>query len=246
MKMLSLFSGVGGIDLAAQWAGIQTAAFCEIEPFCRKILHQHWPDIPIFGDIHKLNKEVLQNAGIRYVDIVAGGFPCQPFSRAGKQNGISDERYLWPEMLRITNEIRPTWLIGENVENAVRIVLDDIIDSLEKIGYQTQTFVISAKCSGAYFEGKRTFIVATPYDRSAIMRRDKQFQANAKIKGRWNYNGRRAEKLNTGERWSIKSRPYGVADGVPNRVDRIKARGNAVRPQQIYPIFKAIAELEGD
>jgi DNA (cytosine-5)-methyltransferase 1 len=246
MKMLSLFSGVGGIDLAAQWAGIQTAAFCEIEPFCRKILHQHWPDIPIFGDVHKLNKEVLQNAGIRDVDIVAGGFPCQPFSRAGKQRGISDERYLWPEMLRITNEIRPTWLIGENVENAVRIVLDDIIDSLEAINYKTQAFVISAKCSGAYFEGKRTFIVATPYDRSAIMRMDKQFQADAKIKGRGNHIRRRAEKLNTGKRRTLESRPYGVADGVPNRVDRIKALGNAVRPQQIYPIFKAIADLEGD
>lgn len=84
MRMLSLFSGIGGIDLAAQWAGIETVAFCEIEPFCKKVLKKHWPSIPIFDDIRNLNKEVLINADIGGIDIVAGGFPCQPFSIAGK------------------------------------------------------------------------------------------------------------------------------------------------------------------
>lgn len=242
--MLSLFSGIGGLDLAAQWAGIQTVAFCEIEPFCQKILHQHWSDIPIFGDIHKLNKEVLADAGIRNIDIVAGGFPCQPFSIAGKQQGINDNRYLWPEMCRIINELRPAWVIGENVENAVRIVLDDIIDSLEAINYKAETFIISADCTGAYFRGKRTFIVATPYDRRAIMRRNIQFQTDAEVNGGGSNYGRRTPEFNAGKRRPLKSRPYGVVDGIPDRMDRIKALGNATRPQQAYPIFRAIMDIE--
>ncbi|WP_432748673.1 DNA cytosine methyltransferase [Pectinatus frisingensis] len=244
MKMLSLFSGIGGIDLAASWAGIETAAFCEIEPFCQKVLKRHWANVPLFDDIKKLSKEVLENAGISGIDIVAGGFPCQPFSIAGKQQGTNDDRYLWPEMLRIINEIRPTWVIGENVENAVRIVLDDIIDSMENIGYKTQTFVISAYCTGAYFDGKRTFIVATPNDWSTVMRRNTQFSPNDQIAGWGDNNRRRTSKPNPGQRRPLQSRPYGVADGIPNRVDRNNALGNAVVPQQIYPIFKAIMEVE--
>lgn len=147
-------------------------------------------------------------------------------------------------MLRIIKEIKPAWVIGENVENAVRIVLDDIIDSLENIGYKTQTFVISAYCTGAYFDGKRTFIVATPDNRSTAVRRNTQFQSNEKIRKGRNYNGRRAAEFNAGQRRPLKSRPYGVADGVSDRVDRNNALGNAVRPQQIYPIFKTIMEIE--
>lgn len=114
MKMLSLFSGIGGLDLAAHWAGIETAAFCEIDPFCRKILAKHWPGVPIFEDVKKLTKEALHDAGIT-VDIICGGFPCQPFSMAGNRRGTSDDRYLLPEMLRIIEELRPAWVIGENV-----------------------------------------------------------------------------------------------------------------------------------
>lgn len=244
MKMLSLFSGVGGIDLAAEWAGIETVAFCEIQPFCQNVLKSHWPNVPIYEDVKKLNKESLNNAGIDGIDIVAGGFPCQPFSVAGKQQGINDDRYLWPEMLRVINEIRPTWVIGENVENAVRIVLDDIIDSLEGIGYKTQTFVVSAYCTGAYFDGKRTFIVATANDRSAAMRRNTQFSTNDQVAGWGGNNRRRTSKFNPGQRRPIESRPYGVVNGIPNRVDRLNAMGNAVRPQQIYPIFECITRIE--
>jgi DNA (cytosine-5)-methyltransferase 1 len=199
---------------------------------------------PIFSDIRKINKKVLTDAGIDRIDAMAGGFPCQPVSIAGKQEGEGDSRYLWPEMHRLADEIRPSWLIGENVENAVRLVLDNIIDSLEGIDYQAQTFVISAYCTGAYFDGKRTFIVAAPNDRSAIMRRDPQLQSNAQIDAWGGYNGRRAQEFNSGQRRPLESRPYGVVDGIPNRVDRLKCLGNAVRPQQIYPIFAAIAEIE--
>ena len=244
MKMLSLFSGIGGIDLAAQWAGIETVAFCEIEPFCQKVLKKHWPNVPIFEDVKKLGKEALEDAGIGRVDIVAGGFPCQPFSIAGKQKGKEDNRHLWPEMLRIIDEVKPDWVIGENVENAVRLVLDDIIDDLERIQYKAQAFVVSAYCSGAWFDGKRVFIVASPNDRSTTLRRNTQLQTDAQINGCWRNNGRGTEKVDAKSRWQTESRPYGVVDGVPDVVDRLRCLGNAVVPQQIYPIFAAIAEIE--
>lgn len=149
-------------------------------------------------------------------------------------------------MFRIIQEIRPTWVVGENVENAVRIVIDDIIDNLENIDYETQTFIVSAYCTGAYFDGKRIFIVATPNDWGAAVRRDSQFQSDEEIKGSWNYNGRGKAKFDTGKRRPLESRPYGVADGISDRVDRNNALGNAVRPQQIYPILKAIMRIENN
>lgn len=244
LRMLDLFSGIGGISLAAQWAGIETVAFCEIDPYCQKVLKKHWPDVPIFDDIKLLNKEVLERAEITGIDIVAGGFPCQPFSIAGKQQGKDDDRYLWPQMRRVIEELRPPWVIGENVENAVRMVLDDIIDSLEGINYKAQAFVVSAYCTGSYFDGKRTFIVATPNDRSATLRGNAQLQPDVEA-SRWGgYYGRRAQEFNAGKRRTLESRPYGVADGIPNRVERLNCLGNAVRPQQIYPIFAAISEIE--
>jgi DNA (cytosine-5)-methyltransferase 1 len=110
---------------------------------------------------------------------MAAGFPCQPYSKAGLQKGEQDERHLWPELRRLTDEVRPPWLVGENVENAVRMVLDNILDDLEGINYKTQSFVVSAYCAGARFDGKRTFIVASPNDRSATVRRDSQLQSDA-------------------------------------------------------------------
>lgn len=245
LHMLDTFSGVGMISLAAEWTGrIKTVGFCEIDPYCRKVLQQHWPGVPIFGDIRKLTRKELICAGIDRVDIMAGGFPCQPYSKAGLQKGEEDERHLWPELRRLADEVRPTWLVGENVENAVRMVLDNILDDLEGINYKAQSFVVSAYCAGARFDGKRTFIVASSNDRSAPLRRNAQFQSNAKTDARGGYNRRRAPELNPGERWKIESRPYGVANGVPDRVDRNNAIGNAVNPYQIYPILKAIADIE--
>lgn len=239
MKLLSLFSGIGGIDLAAEWAGIQPIAFCEIDPYCQKVLKKHWPDVPIYNDIRSLG-----GSEIGTVDIVAGGFPCQPFSTAGHKKGRDDERHLWPEMLRVIEEIRPNWVVGENVENAVRMVIDDIIDDLEGINYSTQSFVVPAYCSGAWFSGKRIFIVASSNNRRAALRGDAQFQANAKVNGSGGNNGRGTEKVDAKRRWETESRPYGVVDGLPFVMDRLKCLGNAVVPQQIYPIFAAIAAIE--
>ncbi len=154
--MLDLFSGIGGFSLAASWTGgIETVAFCEIEPYCQKVLHKHWPDVPIYPDIKQLRGEDIGS-----VDIVCGGFPCQPFSCAGKQRGKEDDRYLWPEMFRVIQETKPTWVIGENVANFVNMGLDDAASDLEAKGYEVQPFIIPACAVEAPHERKRVFILA--------------------------------------------------------------------------------------
>ncbi len=162
MKSIELFAGIGGISLAAEWAGIETVAFCEREPFCQKVLKKHWPNVPIFEDVRTLNKQTLQDRGIDVgtVDVISGGFPCQPYSIAGKRKGTEDDRDLWPEMFRIIEEIKPCWVVGENVANFARMELDRTLSDLESIGYETQAFIIPACAVGAIHRRDRTFIVA--------------------------------------------------------------------------------------
>jgi DNA (cytosine-5)-methyltransferase 1 len=117
---LSLFSGVGGLDIAAEWAGMRTVGLCEWAEYPRKILRSRWPDVPIWEDIRTLTRESFyERTGLRTVDVISGGFPCQPFSAAGKRKGVDDDRYLWPEMRRVIKELRPAWVVGENVAGIV-------------------------------------------------------------------------------------------------------------------------------
>lgn len=307
LKKLSLFSGIGGIDLAAQWAGIETVAFVEIDPFCQKVLKKHWPNVPIFDDIRKLNKEALEDAGITRIDIVAGGYPCQPFSTAGNRKGKDDDRHLWPEMFRIVSELRPSWVIGENVAGHVTLGLDDVLTDLDSIGYSTQAFIIPAAGVGARHRRDRVFTVGyTKYNgsfTSAFARvfnqagNDNEERENATSQFKrtsvgscsenvadtegercgkaWKHSQRpeertssssyvcdstskgfpdRAaiamgrsksiEKFKRSDWWAVEPGVGRVANGIPGRVDRLKALGNAVVPQQIYPIFAAIAAIE--
>lgn len=157
---LSLFSGIGGLDLAAEWAGIQTVGQCEWADYPTKVLEKHWPDVPRWKDIRTLTKESFyERTGRRTVDIISGGFPCQPFSVAGKQRGKEDDRYLWPEMVRVIKELRPTWVVGENVAGIVRMALPDILSELESCGYRTRTFLIPACAVGARHVRYRVAIV---------------------------------------------------------------------------------------
>ena len=158
---LSLFSGIGGLDLAAEAAGFQTVGQCEWADYPTKILEKHWPDVLRWRDIRTLTgDDFYARTGRRSVTVISGGFPCQPFSVAGKRRGKEDDRYLWPEMCRVISEIRPAWVIGENVPGIVNLALDTVLSDLESQGYACQTFIIPAAGVDAPHRRERICIVA--------------------------------------------------------------------------------------
>ncbi len=161
MLHVDLFSGVAGFALASSWMGWQTTGFCEIDPYCRRVLARHWPEVPIHDDIRTLTADIVRGwTGGRPVDVVTGGFPCQPWSVAGKQLGADDPRHLWPEMARVIAEVRPRWVVAENTPGIVKLGLDDVLSDLESLGYACGTVVVPACAVSALHRRDRLWIVA--------------------------------------------------------------------------------------
>jgi DNA (cytosine-5)-methyltransferase 1 len=154
LKILDLFSGIGGFSLGLEATGhFETKAFCEIEPYCQQVLKKNFPGVPIFDDIR-----TLKGTDIGAIDIITGGYPCQPFSVAGKQKAEQDPRHLWPEYFRLIQELKPTWVIGENVSGHIKLGLDSVLEDLASEGYSTRTFSISASSIGANHKRERVWI----------------------------------------------------------------------------------------
>ena len=159
LKLLDLFSGIGGFSLGLESTGFfETIGFVEKDKFCQKVLKKHWSNINIEEDIRNVKGEKYA------ADIITGGFPCQPFSVAGKRKSTADDRYLWDEMLRVIREVKPRWVIGENVEGIVNInegmVLRQVLNDLENEGFKSQCIIIPASGIGAWHQRKRIWIVA--------------------------------------------------------------------------------------
>lgn len=164
-KVLDLFSGIGGFTVGLEaTGGFKTVAFCEIDPFCQKVLKKNWSDIPIIEDIKDVTNASLSNRGIPKPDIITAGFPCQPFSVAGKQRGSRDERNLWPDLARAIGEVRPKYILLENVPHLIFIergrIFRGILGDLAACGYDAEWQVISAASVGAWHKRDRLWIIA--------------------------------------------------------------------------------------
>jgi DNA (cytosine-5)-methyltransferase 1 len=290
---IDLFSGIGGFAIAAGWAGFRTVCFCEIDPFCQEVLkarlgavadaecgrsdgrtYQPWREaeerIAFAGDYPILIPDIraLDGARFRGATLLTGGFPCQPFSVAGKRKGKADDRHLWPEMLRVIHEAKPTWVIGENVAGIVNMELDEVCADLEGEDYEVKPVIIPACAVNAPHRRDRVWILGRRKDtddpeggRRGI--RHPQHKRSGKGKVNTSTNADRhapdAEKTElyrsqrtrsgreglTDDSWDtpwpeVAARLCRVDDGVSRRVDRLKALGNAIVAQVAYEIIRLI------
>jgi DNA (cytosine-5)-methyltransferase 1 len=284
MKHGSLFSGIGGFDLAAEWMGWENVFHCEWNDFGKKVLKHYWPNSISYNDITKTDFSIHR----RTIDILTGGFPCQPYSAAGKRLGKEDERHLWPEMLRAIREIQPRWIVGENVFGLVNwnggMVFEEVQADLEVEGYEVQPYVLPAAAVNAPHRRDRVWFIAytdsnglnecnNKYEINASERRFNALSNADKGNEYWDATNSSEQRLeregrkrigftfnNTFKRiWNWNSFPTVSPictrdDGISNRLDgitfpkwrneSIKAGGNAIVPQVVFQIFKAIHIFE--
>jgi DNA (cytosine-5)-methyltransferase 1 len=263
VRVLDLFSGIGGFSLAATRLGFEVAGQVEIDPWCRRLLAQHWPDVPRLADIHDVKGDEFGT-----VDLVCGGFPCQPFSVAGERRGSDDDRALWPQMLRVIAATRPRWVIGENVTGIISMELDTCLADLEGIGYSAWPVVIPAIGVDAPHRRERVWILAHDDRRAAPEQIPSQERQDSPLTGDvgayvadatgkrqqgsgepqppihpTSYRNGQASQPVDGRKqcvWEPEPGMGRVAHGVPHRVDRLKGLGNAIVPQVAQEIMRAM------
>lgn len=230
MRVLDLFSGIGGFSLGLERAGMKTVAFCEIDPYCRAVLKKHWPGVPIFEDVRKLT-----NSDVPGADVICGGFPCQDISSAGKGLGFAGERSgLWRDYSRLIGTIRPRFAVMENVTALLWRGLGRVLGDLAEVGYDCQWHCIPASVFGAPHERDRIWIIAYPH--------------SAQREGRRISSGiyqEYADACRSG-RWEAEPGVCRVDDGTPNRAHRLKSVGNAVVPVIPEIIGRAIMRASND
>lgn len=237
LRVLDLFSGIGGFSLGLErTGGFKTVAFCEIEEFPCRVLEKHWPNVPIYRDVRKLSAETLRQDGIS-PDCIVGGFPCQDISLAGAGAGLGGERSgLWSEFSRLIGEIRPQFVIVENVAALLGRGMGDVLGDLAALGYDAEWHCIPASYVGARQLRDRVWIVAYPQCNSV--------QGRANITATWCEEPREEQlaRLVQPCAWPTVSsaRDCGTGHGIPDGIHRNKALGNAVVPQIPEMIGRAI------
>ena len=236
----SLFSGIGGLDLGLERAGMEVIWQSEIDPYGCRVLKKHWPEVVYHGNIKEINwGDVVRP------DIICGGYPCQPFSTAGKRNGTDDPRHLWPWVREAISELRPRYAILENVRGHITLGLSTVLGELAIIGYNAEWQIISAASVGAPHLRERVIIVAYPDIRKIGGRngwyatdRSQVFSGRDYDRGTQSYEG--------GQWWAIEPDVGRVAHGVPSRVDRLRGLGNAVVPQVAELIGRMVIDYDTD
>lgn len=237
MRVLDLFSGIGGMSLGLERAGMTTVAFCEIEPFPRRVLAKHWPEVPCYDDIRTLTADVLEQDGIA-VDVIAGGFPCQDLSVAGKGAGLGgDQSGLFFELLRLIREVRPQFVIMENVSALLNRGFGDVLGGLAACGYDAEWDCIPASFVGAPHNRDRIWIVAYP-------QRDEQPRTEPCF-GKIGRMGRVKQPVSWDRYWQDAFSEFrGMDDGLPRSVASTDGYRNAVVPQIPEMIGRAIMAAE--
>jgi DNA (cytosine-5)-methyltransferase 1 len=246
LRVLDLFSGIGGFSLGLErTGGFETVAFCEIEEFPRKVLAKHWPKVPIYHDVRELTADRLRADGIG-VDVICGGFPCQDISSSGNGQGLGGERSgLWYQYARLIGELRPQFVVVENVAALLHRGLDAVLGSLAAIGYNAEWRCIRAAFVGLPQLRNRVWIVAYPqskrpqavFEQLCILHAAREAHLRLARCGGSIYTADSERDV-----WTVEPGVVRVADGVPNRMDRIHGLGNAVVPQIPELIGNAILQ----
>lgn len=251
---LSLFSGIGGLDIAAESAGFKTVGQVEISDFCNKVLEKNFPGVERWKDVREFTVDGFRRrTGMQTVDIISGGFPCQPHSLAGKRLASCDERDLWGEFRRIICGFRPQWVVAENVRGLLSSehgrFFAGILRDFSEMGYNVGWCLLSAAAVGAIHRRERVALIAYSDSKSMLQANTKANTAGALRETRKLPAGR-DWYFTSGTYWTIHKPPiFGMVNGISGGMDsflvykaQMTALGNAVCPQQFFPVFKAIYE----